>query len=263
MAAETFFNKVSDDVLLIADQINSLVFGGGDTSSSSEDASSSSSSSTQQQQDSSSSSSSPYSGMKLDDIMDEIDVDNLSEEELQQILKEHHEETLNMMEHHSPLKGIADSVLGDIVDGQIGPQTPWEHFDAFRSAINWSEPFILAVIGFQCVMFCLCLYVSRKDRGLLPRVSALFVIGVLVRSAEWFNTVAAEHWESFATQDYFDSRGIFISIFLSGPLLLDSLMMLFMYVAEAGQLLVEVKKREMKDKQKKKKKNNKNTKKEQ
>ena len=258
MAAEAFFNKVSDDVLLIADQINSLVFGGsgGDTSSSS----SSSSSTQQQQQQESSSSSSPYSGMKLDDIMDEIDVDNLSEEELQQILKEHHEETVQMMDH-SPLKGIADSVLGDIVDGQIGPQTPWEHFEAFRSAINWTEPFIVAVIGFQFVMFCLCLYVSRKDRGLLPRISILFMIGVLVRSAEWLNTIAADHWESFATQDYFDSRGIFISIFLSGPLLLDSLMMLFMYVAEAGQLLVEVKKRELSDKQKKSK--NKNKKKEQ
>lgn len=188
--------------------------------------------------------------MTLDDIMDEIDVDSLSEEELQQVLAEHHQEALNMMDS-SPLKGIADSVLGDIVGGQIGPQTPWEHFQAFRSAINWSEPFILGVVAFHIVMFLICLYISRTDRGLLPRVSALLVIGVLVRSAEWLNTVAAEHWESFATQDYFDSRGIFISIFLSGPLLLDSLMMLFMFVSEAGQLLVEVKRRELKDKRKK------------
>lgn len=107
------------------------------------------------------------------------------------------------------------------------------------------------MIVFQMVFFLLCLYVSRKDRGLVPRVATLVLIGGLVRSAEWINTWAGEHWESFAMQNYFDSRGIFISIFLSGPLLVDSLLMLLMYLSEAGQLLVEVKKQELKNKKKK------------
>eukprot|EP00566_Odontella_aurita_P024599 CAMPEP_0113556146 /NCGR_PEP_ID=MMETSP0015_2-20120614/17100_1 /TAXON_ID=2838 /ORGANISM="Odontella" /LENGTH=101 /DNA_ID=CAMNT_0000457481 /DNA_START=252 /DNA_END=554 /DNA_ORIENTATION=- /assembly_acc=CAM_ASM_000160 len=37
----------------------------------------------------------------------------------------------------SPLEGIAESVMGGIFESHTGPQTSWEHIDAFRSAINW------------------------------------------------------------------------------------------------------------------------------
>lgn len=126
-----------------------------------------------------------------------------------------------------------------------------EHFDAFRSAITWSEAFILGLIAFQIAVFFLCHYVSRREGALTPRVCMLVFIGVIVRSAEYLNIWGANNWERFATQDYFDKRGVFVGIMLSGPLLLDSLMMLFMFVAEAGSLLVKVKKKEMKHKKKK------------
>lgn len=129
---------------------------------------------------------------------------------------------------------------------QVGPQTPMEHFDAFRSAITWSETFILGLVTFQVVMFLTCLYISRGGAPLVPRVCILVLIGVIVRSAEYFNGWGAQHWEEFATQDYFDKRGVFVGIMLSGPLLLDSLMMLFMFVSEAGSLLVQVKREELK-----------------
>ena len=125
-----------------------------------------------------------------------------------------------------------------------------EHFDAFRSAITWSEPFVLGLLAFQMVVFFLCLYVSRRNAPLAPRVCMLVFIGVVVRSAEYLNRWGGKHWESFATQDYFDHRGVFVGIMLSGPLLLDSLMMLFKFVAEAGSLLIAVKKEEMKHKKK-------------
>lgn len=123
-----------------------------------------------------------------------------------------------------------------------------EHVEAFRSAINWSEKLIIGLIGFQIVMFCLCLYFSQKDRGLAPRVTLLVVIGIVVRSAEWLNARGEEHWESFATQDYFDKRGIFVGIMLSGPLLLDVLMMLILFIREAALLLVQVKRTEFRKK---------------
>jgi 4-amino-4-deoxy-L-arabinose transferase-like glycosyltransferase len=125
-----------------------------------------------------------------------------------------------------------------------------EHFDAFRSAITWSEAFILGLIAFQIVVFLLCLYVSRRDGPLTPRVFMLVFIGAVVKSAEYLNGWGARNWERFATQNYFDSRGVFVGIMLSGPLLLDSLVMLFKFVAEAGSLLIAVKKEEMKHKKK-------------
>jgi transmembrane protein 18 len=128
-----------------------------------------------------------------------------------------------------------------------------DHFHAFRSAITWNEPIILGLLVFQVVMFGLCMYVSRRDRSLAPRVVMLVLIGVLVRSAEYLNHWASQNWETFATQDYFDKRGVFVAIMVSGPLLLDSFVMLFFFVSEAGSLLVQVKKEEIKRKKKKEK----------
>jgi hypothetical protein len=116
-----------------------------------------------------------------------------------------------------------------------------EHFHAFRSAITWSETFILSLVAFQIFMFFLVLWSSRKDRGLTVRVTVMVFIGVLVRSAEWLNQIGARNWESISTQNYFDKRGIFLGIMLCGPLLVDCVIMLLMFVKEAGQLLIEVK----------------------
>lgn len=134
-----------------------------------------------------------------------------------------------------------------------------EHFDAFRSAITWSETFILALVGFQIVMFLLTFWVSRKDRGLTPRITVMVLIFIVVRSAEWLNQMGNTHWQSFATQNYFDRKGIFVGIMLCGPLIVDCLMMLLSFVAEAGQLLVQVKKRELKQKKRKTKDESKST----
>jgi len=143
---------------------------------------------------------------------------------------------------------------------QIAPQGPLEHIDAFRSAITWSEKFIVGLICFQIVMFLLCLFISRKDRGLTLRVCVLVFIGIVVRSGEWLNEQGAKHWEQFATQNYFDKRGIFIGCMLAGPLLLDSLMMLIYFMSEASTLLVQVKRSEFKQKKVKKSEKNNSTK---
>jgi TRAP-type uncharacterized transport system fused permease subunit len=123
-----------------------------------------------------------------------------------------------------------------------------EHLQAFRSAITWSEPFIYSLVAFQVVMFLLCLVVSRKSTGIAPRLTLMVFIGILVRCAEWLNGIGARNWEKYCTQNYFDSKGIFIGIMLCGPLLVDCLIMLMLFVREAGQLLVQVKTTELKKK---------------
>ena len=84
------------------------------------------------------------------------------------------------------------------------------------------------------------------------------MIGTLVRLSQYINTYAAEHWESFATQNYFDRGGIFIGIMFCGPLLFYCMMMLFMFLREASQLLIQVKTYEIKKKRTKEAKAKKN-----
>jgi len=94
-------------------------------------------------------------------------------------------------------------------------------------------------------MFILCLWASKKSRGLGPRVVVMVLIAAIVRSAEWLNGLGARNWRQFATQNYFDKRGIFIGIMLCAPLLVDSFIMLLFFVREASHLLVEVKREEL------------------
>uniref|UniRef100_A0A7S2UMC0 Transmembrane protein 18 n=1 Tax=Attheya septentrionalis TaxID=420275 RepID=A0A7S2UMC0_9STRA len=155
-----------------------------------------------------------------------------------------------MMED-SPLSGIAEGVLKDIMSGQAAPQTPMEHIDAFRSAIQWSEPFILYLIGFQVVMLLSTVMVVRSD-SLAARMVLMVLIVVLVKLSEWLNEYGAQHWESFSTQNYFDKKGIFMGILFCAPLLLDCFLMLLAFLREASQLLIDVKKMEVQKNRKKK-----------
>ena len=81
------------------------------------------------------------------------------------------------------------------------------------------------------------------------RIAVLLTVGVLVRCAEMMNAYATRNWEAFATQNYFDRGGIFVGLFFSGPLLLDSFMMLMLMLREASSLLIEVKQMEIKKRQ--------------
>eukprot|EP00980_Cylindrotheca_fusiformis_P010099 scaffold2243_cov122-Cylindrotheca_fusiformis.AAC.15 len=186
-------------------------------------------------------------------MQSEENFESLSEEEIQNLL-------LQEMMENSPLEGMADSVIGDIMKNQAsGPSSLWEHFQAFKSAITWSETFIQCLVAFQVFMFFSSLWVSRKDGSLTTRVVLMVFIGTLVRSAEWLNDLGSKNWQKFSTQNYFDRRGIFFAVMVCGPLLLDCLMMLLLFVKEAGQLLVEVKRGEIRRKNLSKKKKTENS----
>eukprot|EP00934_Nitzschia_sp_Nitz4_P005214 Nitzschia sp. Nitz4//scaffold2_size372955//261702//262487//NITZ4_000452-RA/size372955-processed-gene-0.526-mRNA-1//-1//CDS//3329546865//5204//frame0 len=233
MATE-FFNRIADELEGLADRveasIDTLLSGG----SSSESSSSSPPLSPPDDEPSNLHDDLYESGMP--------DLDSLSEQEIQDLIQQE-------MMINSPLEGIADGVMSDIMSRQDGPSTMMEHFQAFKSAITWSEPFILYLLAFQLVMFLVTIWVAQKDRPLKYRLPHMVLVAGLVRSAEWLNKLGREHWKSFATQNYFDKGGIFVLIMLCGPLVLDSLIMLLMYMIEAAQLLIVVKRREIKKKQ--------------
>lgn len=168
------------------------------------------------------------------------------------VMDDWEEELENNMNAESPLKGIADGVLSDIFKDQIGPQNAWENIDAFRTAISWNEPFIIALISFHVLLLIITFAVIRYD-GMKMRVSFLILLAILVRSAEMLNHYGSKNWEDFATQNYFDEGGIFVCIMVSAPIVFTSFIMLVAYLREASQLLVQVKRAEIKQKYSKKK----------
>jgi transmembrane protein 18 len=128
---------------------------------------------------------------------------------------------------------------------------------AFTHAIRWYEPLILGIILFQCVMFLATLYVSRRNGNLYHRIIVMMIIACTIRCSEYMNRYGNQHWNQLATQNYFDRQGVFVTIFICTPLLINSFIMLLSFVYEASQLLIQVKTKQLQNHYDQQKKNNK------
>jgi len=151
----------------------------------------------------------------------------------------------------SPLDGITKDVMKGIFDSHIGPKGLAENLEAFKAAITWSDPFIISLLCFHAIVIATAVKVSRSSSDII-RLSFLFFISGLVHSAEKLNNYGQQHWESIASQDYFDKNGVFIGIMLCAPLLMICLILMILYIREASNLLVEVKTMRIKQERKKK-----------
>lgn len=68
--------------------------------------------------------------------------------------------------------------------------------------------------------------------------------------AERINGLAAEHWRAFASQNYFDNRGVFVAVLYCTPLLCAAFFILINALRTTAALLVQVKRKELQVKNK-------------
>jgi hypothetical protein len=117
----------------------------------------------------------------------------------------------------------------------------------FVHAIDWSEQWLMGLAAFHALMWLVAI-ASRRSHD--AQMVLLVVILGLVYCAERVNTLAGAHWQSFATQNYFDRRGVFVSVMYSAPLLCLALLVLLNALRAAGALLIQVKRKELRVKAK-------------
>ncbi|XP_010783197.1 transmembrane protein 18 [Notothenia coriiceps] len=67
-----------------------------------------------------------------------------------------------------------------------------------------------------------------------------FTVG-LVYSAEYLNELAAMNWRSFSNFQYFDSKGMFISLVYSIPILLNTIVIVMVWVYRTFSTMTELK----------------------
>mmetsp|Transcript_3064 Transcript_3064/g.6666 ORF Transcript_3064/g.6666 Transcript_3064/m.6666 type:complete len:204 (-) Transcript_3064:334-945(-) len=118
----------------------------------------------------------------------------------------------------------------------------WYAFRGFFAAIDWTEPWIIGLCSFHVVILLLAV-LTKKHNTFQIAVFCLITSSVYV--AEQMNTIMAKNWKSFARQNYFDKRGVFISATWSTPLLLIAMVMLAQSLYSASSLLVQVKRKQL------------------
>eukprot|EP00899_Mesostigma_viride_P014531 jgi/Mesvir1/23079/Mv10003-RA.1 len=159
-----------------------------------------------------------------------------------------------MEEIPSTLEGFGDeihSIIRDVTQqirakfAEASEFSIVESFQAFAAAINWTEPWLQALLCAHVLLFVTVIATRRNSNA---QSSLFFFLLIAIFMAEPLNTFLRKHWASFSTQDYFDRHGTFISLLWSLPLLVDVLICLYNLLAITVRLLVKTKRAELKRK---------------
>ncbi|GAX83828.1 hypothetical protein CEUSTIGMA_g11252.t1 [Chlamydomonas eustigma] len=118
----------------------------------------------------------------------------------------------------------------------------WDIIMGFIHAVDWTENWIRIILSCQLVLFILSLSTRRRSiiQGLIFFFSAMVIF-----LAETLNNLGSKYWPLFSKQDYFDPRGVFLTAVVSGPLVLDMLVVLVNYLLMCAALLVKAKRQEL------------------
>jgi hypothetical protein len=108
--------------------------------------------------------------------------------------------------------------------------------------VNWKEPLIWGLMMLHLVL--LTLVITLRNVYRVQVVLFALICGTIALS-EHINAWGRLHWKSFATQQYFDQHGIFMGIFVAGPLLLTGFVQLVLNMRTMANLVVTVKRHEM------------------
>lgn len=130
-----------------------------------------------------------------------------------------------------------------------------EDVQAFAHAVDWDKDrWIFGIFAIEALiyLFVLC---SRKHTG---RLCVIFMLNAFILVwAEKINSAAAEHWEKFSTQQYFDKSGVFASVIVGVPLIICQFLIVVLLLWEASKMVVKVKRVQIRKELAEKKKENK------
>ncbi|XP_053962809.1 transmembrane protein 18 [Anastrepha ludens] len=112
----------------------------------------------------------------------------------------------------------------------------------YLASIDWKDPWLIGLI---------LLHVLTTVTTLMTRNSTnfqMFLFLILLSAAycsESINEFAAARWKSFSKQQYFDSKGLFISTVFSIPILLNCMLLVGAWMYNSFQIMVKLKRAQL------------------
>ncbi|GMJ02184.1 Arabidopsis Transmembrane Protein 18 [Hibiscus trionum] len=150
------------------------------------------------------------------------------------------EELRSAMDEHMEL--MTDLVQKLSSELRSGIRPAFDNFIGFFHAIDWKEPLLASLLTFHVVLLIVTIF-SRKNTNFQMCLFLLTLLGVYF--AESLNKFLGDNWKKFATQNYFDPSGVFLSVVWSGPLLTIAIIILINTLFCMCYLIVRWKKAEI------------------
>ena len=111
----------------------------------------------------------------------------------------------------------------------------------FYHAVSWDrEPWLWLVLSLLSLSL-----LAGVLGGPRARQAVFIATTAAVASLEPLNSLARRHWRSFATQNYFDERGVFVGVVVAAPAVFTAFVMLVLMLRDAAELVVKVKRMEL------------------
>ncbi|XP_034952498.1 transmembrane protein 18 [Chelonus insularis] len=126
----------------------------------------------------------------------------------------------------------SDFIATDTIDG-VWP---------FLQSIEWKDPWLAILLAFHIAVTMTAL-MTRNHANF--QILLFLVLLLLVYFSESINEAAASNWMAFSRQQYFDSKGLFISIVFSVPILMNCMIMVASWLYQSSQLMTSLKRAQL------------------
>ncbi|KAG2187851.1 hypothetical protein INT44_000601 [Umbelopsis vinacea] len=150
-----------------------------------------------------------------------------------------------MQAHDDIVKAILSSLptsgSGD-KDGLPSFEQAVYQAENFIRAIDWSQPWLIALVAFHVTSF-LALILSRNKHDLLSGLLFFFIF--LACLSQPLNAFLSSNWEQFASANYFDDSGLFLATVYSLPLIINCILALVLVLRATCTMLVSVKRKQL------------------